>query len=120
MRVHTNPALQSWLTKFCLQLLKAGQTEHEPVKDRQEDGRRGDVGSDAGIGESSGGGTEIENLVEITGKGADLVAQAVLLSHESKIGRASMAASLALGIVRSSWRAGVSAVARVAAAVVPG
>jgi len=48
------------------------------MKGGQEYGRRRDLGNDAGIGESAGEGTEIENLVEIAGKGGDVVCRAYL------------------------------------------
>jgi len=58
--------------------MKAGQTENEAMKGGQEYGRWGDLGNDAGIGERADEGTEIENLVEIAGKGGDVVCRAYL------------------------------------------
>ncbi len=67
------------------QLLKTGETENETMKGRQENGSWRDLGGDAGIGESRGGGTEIKNLVEIAVEGSDLVVQVILPSHKCKI-----------------------------------
>jgi hypothetical protein len=83
--IHSDPTLQGRLGEFGLQLLKAGQPEHEAMKGGQEDGRSGNFRTLAGIGKLSGGGAKIENLTKITSKGGEFVNRSILPSHKCKL-----------------------------------
>ena len=89
------------------------------MEDRQKDGRGRDLGCDAAVREMGHGGTEIEDLIQIAGEGRDLVSGSCLLFHKCKI-PLPRRPTMGIPIFRPSFRAGVSAVDRVAAATVPG
>ena len=86
------------MDQFRFQLLKAGQAEREPVKDREEDGGRRDVGIEPGIGQCGRGVAEIEDLVQIAGKGGEFVNRHILLSHKCKMEPPDSISALAPGI----------------------
>jgi len=68
-----DPSLESGLGEFRFQLLKAGQAEGEAVKGGEENGRGRYLGREAGIGQSGGGGAEIEDLIQVAGEGGKFV-----------------------------------------------
>src|SRR3974390_420064 len=55
------------------------------MKGSQEDCRGRDLGFHTGVGHRSGGGAEIENLIEIPGEGGKFVGCAILPFHKCKI-----------------------------------
>src|SRR2546426_12219025 len=80
-----DPLLEGGLDQLRLQLLQAGQPEGKAVKGREEDGRWRDLRRASGIGQGGSGGTEIENLVQIPGKGGEFVNRLVFPSHKCKM-----------------------------------
>src|SRR6267154_1895836 len=106
-----DPLLEGRLGQLRFQLLKAGQPEGKAVKGRKEDGRRRDLRRDTGIGQGGSGGTEIENLVQITGKGGEFVSRLVLPSHKCKI-QSTVRSAVSAPCIRYPFRLSLRCLAR--------
>lgn len=80
-----DPLPQGGLGQLRLKWLKAGQAEDKSVKGGEKDGGRRDLRTEPRIGQRRDGSAEVENLVQVAGKGREFVGRPVLLFHKCKI-----------------------------------